>query len=354
MDEMTVRVMDILARELGHPLSIRELTKKIQESYGTAYYANTYRKLRNLLAHDAITIERAGKSSIVALNFSNYFITDMLAEMELVRKRNLLGKRPRLLMLLADTERHYEDSGFTRSMSLVDPERNMRLNRIELLAILPNLRASQDFRDCTLEMHDKIRTLESKHNIRIDALMQPKNEFLALLGSSDVNPIKEMLSNKVTFFHPQTFWTDMRDAFERGIHVRTRESALKPARLAEHDLIYNLARFGYKEIGTRIGEGEDICAEYIVASLLLKDEARRINAVPIILAKNKVYYSLLVFLSQKYGVADRLLGVLKALNRIKPTKKVKLATETLEALGVAEKKANERTMREKMALYDVA
>lgn len=347
-------ILDILSREPGHAMSISELAKKIERSYGTAYYANTYKNVRNLLAHGSITRQRSGRSSLVALNFANYLTVDSLAEMELARKHHLLEMRPGLMMLLADIDERFKDSSFIRSMSLVNPERNMRLNRMELLIILQNLSESRDPRNALLKMHSDARTFQKKHNTRIDALILSKDELLALLQSSDINPVKEMLSNKIAFFHPQTFWTDMQDALERGIQVRTRESETHPARIPKDDLVYNLTRFGYKEIGTKIVQGKDICIEYIVTSILMKNDARRINSIPIILAKNNSNYNLLVFLSQKYGVSNRMLGLLKVLNRIRPSEEVQLAIGILETLQVTEIKADEHAIREKMRLYGVA
>ncbi len=100
----------------------------------------------------------------------------------------------------------------------------------------------------------------------------------------------------------------------------------------------NLARFGYKEMGTRLYlDAKPIGIEYIVTSIMVKkDSIRRLKAIPIILAKNneRINYSLLVFLASKHKVILQLHKILKILDELKPSKKVQdiikeiLGTET--------------------------
>jgi len=355
VSQITLRITDTLSRELGHSMSINELTKKMGQSYGTAYYANTYRNIRKMLADGTINIQKTGKSSLVALNFSNYFVTDLLTELELRRKQTFLEKRSGLTMLLGDIDERFKDSSFIKSMSLINPEKNIRLDRIELLVITQNSLEDNLAIDYIPKMYSTIQALQRKHNIRIDLLTLSKGEFLLLLKSNEINPLREMLSDKITFFQPQSFWLDIRDAInslEKRYYLRTKEYEINPSKISEDELIYNLTRFGYKEIGSQIKQGTNICIEYIITSILMKNEARRINAIPVILSKNKVNYNLLVFLCQKYRVSDKLLGLLRTLSGIKPTEEIKLHMKVLEALEIREIKADERSIREKMVLYN--
>jgi hypothetical protein len=104
-------------------------------------------------------------------------------------------------------------------------------------------------------------------------------------------------------------------------------------------------------MGEKIREGPYICIEFIIASLLIENNARRIEAIPILLAKNKANYSLLTFLSRKYGFENKLLGILRALSSLKPTDDIRGAIRILEATKTAEINADERGIREKMRLY---
>lgn len=63
-------------------------------------------------------------------------------------------------------------------------------------------------------------------------------------------------------------------------------------------------------------------------------------------------YGLLIFLAQKYGLSGRLLGLLKALNEINPTRGTKSAIEIFEASGTKEIKAAKKSIEQKMRLYN--
>jgi hypothetical protein len=84
-----------------------------------------------------------------------------------------------------------------------------------------------------------------------------------------------------------------------------------PIDITEKDMIYNLARFGYREFGTSVNKALDYSIEYIVTAILLKGDARRIEAIPVLFLKNVVAINseLLVFLCKKYNVMEKLLSL---------------------------------------------
>ncbi|OHE55722.1 MAG: hypothetical protein A3K61_02210 [Thaumarchaeota archaeon RBG_16_49_8] len=349
MDETTFRILDALSREIGAPLSIRELTKKIQYLHGTAHYPNIYERLQTLTRDGVTLVTKLGKSSITALNFENYLITDWLAEMELRKKRDFLRDRAELQMPLAEIEDYCNDTVLTRSLCIVNPEKNMKLNRLELLFLLHNP-SVQD----RIGIARNMQALQAKRNMKIDYLLLNKEEFIALLKSEERNPLNEMLSNKIAIFSPQRFWLEIKDALSRGIRLKFSEET-NPAKITEQDMAYNLARFGYKEIGLEIKEGEKICVEYIVVSILLQNEnARHVEAIPVILAKNRPNYGLLIFLSQKYSLSGRVLGLLEALNNVKPAEEVEETIKILKSTNTRTVKTNLESIRKKMRLYNAA
>ncbi len=205
----------------------------------------------------------------------------------------------------------------------------------------------------TKSVYRMMRDAQSKRNIRADGLLLSTEDFADTLASDEVNPLKEMLSNKVTFHAPQAFWTEIAAILARGYKIRLRNTETNPAKIAEKDLIFNLNRFGYREIGPKITEEEKICIEYIIASLLMKGDARRINAIPAILSKNKANYNLLIFLSQKCGVSGRLLGLLRTMHKIKPKEKIAIVIDILEELVTKEIKADEEAVARSMRSYNV-
>ena len=350
MEETIFRILDTLSREIGNQISISKLTERIKELHGTAYYANIYRALQNLAQEGVITLTKTGNTSIASLNFRNYLLLDLLTEMELKRKHELL-KRRELQILWADLDARLRSLRRIESVSLIDPEKNLKLNRLEFLILLDSDLENDSKIDYTLAICEMIRQLQSTHNTKLDPLILTFNEFLELLRSEEINPIKEMLPHALTIYSPSTFWSEIAISSRmfRGISLGEKET--NPARIAERDLIHNLTRFGYKEMGEKIREGPYICIECIIASLLIENNARRIEAIPILLAKNKANYSLLTFLSQKYGFESKLLGVLRALSSLKPTDDIRGTIRILEATRTAEIKADERGLGEKMRLY---
>jgi len=350
MDETTLRIVDGLSRSLGMQLSINELTKEIARLHGRAYYANVYNKLRRLSKEGTVALTKAGKSSLVSLNFGSYLTMDLLTEMELARKHDLLKRSESLRLLFAGIEDELKDFYLVNSLCLINPERNISLNRTELLVLLQ--KAAEELKTDAEAIRMSLVNLQALHNIRIDFLILGKDEFLELLRAEERNPLKEMLSNKIAFYAPQSFWSVIKDGLERGSRISFERKAINPRKISERTLAYNLGRFGYKEMGRRIEREENICIELVVTSLLTAKDARRHDAIPVILAKNQADYNLLVFLSQKYNVSGRLLGLLKALNRIKPEKLLETAIDTLEGMKVGEVKADQSRIRERLRLYD--
>jgi len=350
MDDTTYRVLDTLWKETGRPISIHELTSKIRRSHGTAFYSNIYEKTRALAAEGTITLTKAGRSSLASLNFANYLLIDLLTEVDLRRKRDLLAESKELQMLFKNAEERCEEIRSIESISAINAERNLKLNRAELLFLLHDPKGNLLQREI-IRIHATARDLQAFATIKIDPLILTTDEFLELLTPDEINPLKEMLYDKITLHGPQDFWSHIAAAVAKGYRIALLEAETNPAKIPEKDLTFNLARFGYKEIGPELREGQRICIEYIIASIMMKGDARRIEAIPILLAKNKANHSLLIFLSEKYGLSGRLIGLLKALDKIKPSKETGVTIGILESLKPKEIRANNKSIEEKMRLY---
>ena len=89
---------------------------------------------------------------------------------------------------------------------------------------------------------------------------------------------------------------------------------------------------------------------------MFHDDARRIDAIPVIIAKNpKISYDLLLFLARKYGFGGKMLGILRTLRNL-VTHGIKAVDEPirlLEAIGMEEVRANSKSIKEKLRLYNV-
>ena len=350
MDETTYRILDTLWRETGKTISIHELTSRIKGSYGTAYYPNIYDKAHELATDGTITLTKTGRSSLANLNFANYLLIDLLTELEIKRKHDLLTKSKELQMLFKDAEERYDDIRSIESISAISAEKNLKLNRTEMLFLL-HYTNNHHLQSDIKRIHAIARDLQALHNIRIDSLILTTTEFIELLTSNEINPLKEMLYDKISFHAPQDFWFHTSTALTKGYRIGLLNTQTNPARIAEKDLAFNLARFGYKEIGPEIREGQRICMEYIIVSLMRNGDARHIEAIPILLAKNKTNYNLLIFLSEKYGLSGLLIGLLKALERIRPSEETEMAIEILESMKPKEIRVDTKSIYGKMKLY---
>jgi DNA-binding PadR family transcriptional regulator len=345
MDETEFKIIDALSRDPDEKFSISALTRDIHRLHGTAHYPNIYKSLQRMHEEGIIDIERTGNSSLVSLNIGNMQTIDALTEMEIRRKHILLAKWKDLRRLLESISAELP----TCQASLIDAERNVKLNRAELLIQLP---------DCPSDAHlcenlsKKLREIEGRLNIRIDPLMLDEMEFRALLAARDRNQLKEMLSRHTALQASDLLWNLIRNAWTHGIRIHFDSDETIPAKISGGDLIHNLARFGYTEFGARIGEGRDIGIEYIVIALLLNGNARRTNAIPVILAKNKTNYSLLLFLAKKYGLQSELYGLLNAMAKHREDSDLRRALSILEKSNVREVKVNDASIEKIMRTYN--
>ncbi|QLH07169.1 hypothetical protein [Nitrosopumilus ureiphilus] len=356
MNEAAYRILDILSRRLGSPISINEITKNIDEIHGKAHYADIHEKIKDLDREGIVTLAKSGRSSLVSLNFDNYMIIDMLAEMELKRKQDFLKGRQEMQMLMLEIDTCLHSIPLVSYILLMYPEKNAKLNKAEMLICLKESDDKQAVEETKIGVHAIAETLQQMHNTRIDYLTLESKMFLDLLKSTESNTIRETLHNKIAILHPQDFWLGIKNATEKGVKMSAIEHETNPAKISEEDLVFNLARFGYAEIGPTVKQGKLFCIEYVIASIMFHDDARRIDAIPVIIAKNpKISYDLLLFLARKYGFGGKILGILRTLRNLVAhgMKTVDEPIRLLEAMKTEEIKANTKSIKEKLRLYNV-
>ena len=346
MNGTELRVLEAMSRRVSDPVSIRQLTSEIQEESGPAYYPNVYRALSSLQKEGIVTMEKHGKASIPALNFANYLLLDTLTEMELQKKQKFLRKWPDTWGLFESLEWELGDMSSVGSILLLDPERNAKLNRAEPLVLMEEKDRAREGR-----VEKAAREIGVRLNVRVEPLVVPGPELIEELRSPQKNPFKEMLSEVVVLYMPQNFWKLIRDAVIHGVRIRFDPDRTDPSKIGEKDLAYNLARLGYREIGSEAERGQDFSVEYTVSSALLSEDKRRITAVPVLLAKNKIDYSILVFLSRRYGFAEKLLGVLIALIKVAPSRETDHAVASMSGAGISPAKMDEAHVRQTLRLY---
>ena len=269
--------------------------------------------------------------------------------MEIEKKRNFLTNRNELFSLLTEMDKTLNGKCEIQSISAINPSKNIKLNKIELLILL---RETSNYHKTTIEVCREMLKLQNKHNLKINNLIVNGQDFLELTTSNEINPVREALSEKIVFYGPQSFWSEIREIAQKT-EIKSIGQKTKPASISQLDLMYNLNRFGYKEFGHQFTQGKNFCIEYVVTAILLQEDARLTEAIPVVLAKNTFKSSVLAFLNQKYDTSGRLLGLLKILQNIKPTQENADTIELLETFNVKEIHADKESLMQKLRLYNV-
>ena len=268
--------------------------------------------------------------------------------MEIQKKIDFLKPRGYLSTILTDLKESISQKSFIRSVCLINPIRNLQLNRFELLFILLTPR---DIGNETIKIYNDTLQLQNKYNLRIDSLILTERDFASLIQSNEINPLREAIAKETTIFCPEELWSKIK-SISQNASIKLIQNETKPSKILESDLAANLYRFGYKEFGSTIAESNKYCIEYIITALLLSDDSRRIDAIPTILAKNAFKENVLAFLSQKYKTAGKLLGLLKALQKIAPNEQVERTALILETFGEKAISSNEGSIARNLELYN--
>lgn len=322
-----LEIIDILS-SLLRPVSISELTRIIKHQYGSSHYPNINRKLHEMKRHNIVYLLRIGGSLATTLNFENYETMNLLAAMEAHKEKEILKDSPIISDIILTIQIASKNFHFIHSGIIANPIENLNLNRIELLIILKPKKVDQSWRkefdegleDEKKRLQELVIRLSKKNVIRIDYLLLQRKDFLQLIQSDEKNEVKEMMYRKLVFLEPNAFWTELKETFEKGYRYSELPTEgsyeTNPIDITENDMVFNLARFGYMEFGSSVTRGNSYSIEYIITSILMNDDTRRIESIPILIEKNKggIIVELLGFLCRKYNVLDKLLKTLDTSN----------------------------------------
>lgn len=305
MDSTTFRILDALSRSLGKRYSINGLVKRMQELGYTAYYKNVYDRVQELRGEGILEVSKTGNASLVSLRLGNPQTIDELSVLELEKKRRLLEKHADEEFFIRELESAGKD---IISLSLIEPEENIKLNAAEILCLAESSSAESILK--------KFKELAGKHNRRLCPLVLSNEEFKFLLEARGYNSVKGILADKVVLTNPSGFWKTISEA---GI----REESLH--KMSEPELYYNLSRFGYTAFTIEEkGKAEEYGIESTITACLMKDDARLTEAVLILLAKNTVNFRLLLYLTLKYNKTNMMGYLIEAAKTlIKDEKKKK-------------------------------
>ena len=357
MNKAEFRILDVLSRRLGSPISINEITKSIDRIHSKAHYADTYGKIKELNREKIVSLTKSGRSSLASLDFSNNIIVDMLAEVELKRKRDFLKGKHGMQMLLLENSMRLRKIPLVSHVLLMYPSKNAKLNKAEMIVYLNESDDRKAIEEAKIEIHTVTEITQKKHNIRIDYLTLEEKSFLEMISSNEINPVREMVHDKIVISNPQDFWLAIKTANDKGFIISAIQDETSPPNIPEEDLVYNLVRFGYSEFGPTVRQGSPYCIEHIIAAIMFHGDARRIEAVPVIIAKNpQINYDLLLFLARKFGFAGNVLGMLRTLRNqvVHGMKSVDGPIRLLEAMKIEEMETDGKAVREKLKMYNVS
>jgi len=340
VDETTYRTLIALSRNIGRGLSIAELVEEIRRLHKSAYYANTYHAVHNLMREGVLEVSRLGRSSAVSLNLTAYPVVDLLAESEIRQKRAILTSDPAARRAIEGLEEVLRRGGVEFACA-IQIQKNFRLRRLELLLVTrkPNDHA----------LSDAIASVATRENLRIDWLGLSHGEFIEYLSSARPHPIPEMLSESIAFFLPQLFWSALFEAATQGRRVRF-WTPTDLRKLPRNDLTFNLGRLGYGLLGGSTAGRTLSVEETIIGALLARESRLRAGSV-VLIAKNRFSPRLAAFLARKYAV-DR--PLMEALQSTKRSEQAEALRALLRRSGARVERASRKSLRKGPEVYGVA
>lgn len=334
MKEMEYRILDLLLQNIGMGMSINELNRRIGDKYGLKHsYKEVYQRIRALETDGFIKVQPAGKASIVGLNFGSFLTSGKLAAFELEKKTRFMTQHPEVRGFFEDIDIDFSGGFYALEfIALANPEKSRITNSWDLLFVLHRLLPVTDWGDGKTESAEELNrkerneingifsTLEMREkqrNLKINPLILYREEFQTDLSSEEGNQTKEFIGDSMLLKNPEDFWRELRILKERELGFRPGKIQ-EPPKITDGCIQFNLPRFCYSSFlqGRTEKEAEKISIETLIAAILLKQDIRLIEAVPILMAKNKINQRSLLFLSKKYGLVNKvgfLLGITGAL-----------------------------------------
>jgi hypothetical protein len=136
--------------------------------------------------------------------------------MEIEKKLEFLSNKANLFPFFVEMDKSLSEKGCIRSIIAINPLKNIKLNRIELLLLLNE---TPDYLDQSIELHKVTMNLQRKFNLKINNLILDANDFFDLLASDEINPVREALSQQIILYNPQAFWSQIKEIAQNQIRI---------------------------------------------------------------------------------------------------------------------------------------
>jgi len=349
VNETEIKTLDILANEIGNTMSISTLTTKIKEIHGNADYKNIHNSIQKFVEKNIVELKKNGNSSIPKLNFGNYLLVDHLVQNEIIKRIKFLEKNKNYQIIFSELILDLKNLKQLKTILLFNLDENIEKNKIELLFILNGNEIKKE----TKQMEIIINRIKNKYNIEIEKILLEENIFKSYLISQESNLFNEILKNKIILLNAESFWINIKELITNGSIVKSEEST-KINNISQVECIYNLVKFSYTELANESIQSKEIGLEFLITSILLKKEFYKYtNAIPVLLMKNKINFNYLIYLSLKYEVINKLLGILKAMNKLTPTKQISKINKELSKQKVKPLEVNIEKIKLKMSFYNI-
>lgn len=371
MDGTQLKIYSSLTRNIDSHFTINGLTKHIKKCYDKGHYPNIHKKIKELDEQEEIDLIKIGRSYIIRLNFSNDILLDQLSEVELNNKERISREDPILKDIILKIESNFiDDYFFLDSISLVEPEKNIRLKRLEILMIFKDPKLPKEklteFEKIKFELlRNEIRAayldllrIEKNLNIKIDPLFIESKDLDRYFDDDLFSCYKDQILKKITILYPQNYWWRFKENYlKHNISWSENECSLKD--ISNDDINFNLSRFGYYEIGEEIRSDTKIPIELIITRIFINDRARQINSIPLIIKKqfdqSPINMKSLFFLCKKFEQMEKLLGILELMTKFKKedwNSDFIYYIEILKEMGIKAKQYDLDTIKKQMELYN--
>ncbi len=305
MNKEETKILSYLSDNLGDGGNIREMSEGINKRYGPAYYSNIYNTTNKLKKMGIVDIAQEGKNRRITLDAENPFSTYYMSEIESHKASQTTLSKEMLSSILDLAERFN-----IFSICTLETEKHLKINRIEMLIL------AQNHDDDGKLIKSLLRT-ESEQGIKIDPCIFAIDEFIKMMQTDELNPIKDIIPDKCVLYNSEGFWSLIN---HHKIGIKYKKSRKFSLYLTASELAYNYNRQGY-QLNEQIRPSEKISLETTIFSMSIKNETRIKYGAIILLYKNieRINWACLFYMYKRYDELNRFKSILLSLADLKNT-----------------------------------
>ena len=299
MNKEETKILSYLSDNLGDGGNIREMSESINKKYGPAYYSNIYHTTNRLKQIGIVGIAQEGKNRKITLNTENPLSTYYMSEIE-SHKASQIGLSKEMLSSIQDLAEKFN----IFSICTLETEKYLKINRIEMLILTWN-------HDDDSKLIRSLLQTESEQGIKIDPCIFSIDEFIRMMQTDELNPIKDLIQNKCVLHNSEGFWSLIN---HHKIGIKKEKLGRFTHDLTEEELAYNYNRQGY-QLNERIRPSEKISLETTIFSMSIKNKTRIKYGAIILLYKNieKINWAYLFYMYKRYDELNRFKSILLSL-----------------------------------------